>query len=708
MADVHVHHRRTTHSAAGDGGPVAITRPPGAWSPEAFTSRAGSPFEAVTPRQGSGSRHRSMLTRRASADGGMLRNHFRGLDGFDADDYFGSSVSFGSGGGGGVVGGSGGSVGASRGSPGTSPILLDRDEGAKTPRLDFRAGSPGGLGCQGGAVGPAYVVGEVVTNERVFPLWKPLVTLASAVVACTHLARVGAEPNAPVSDVELAVESTLFALLFLGPVSTVARVFHTPRAIPWRAYLKVLPCSFAFLVMCVSNDALAAEVSNRGLAAGFALVALGGLGISTLLLGFRCKRVWLLTLFGAVGVGAHAALLVTRKFPSKHNMYHAWFWTFGLLFFLYFAPRLALPTSSGRAHLEADIATFVHVNCVVTSLLAAVLLTFVLPSFFPVSWTMLGHRMISRRWYFLVWAVVSRYKLQSCILSLAYDSSKELAIVAVGTAGAIVCVVASVLGLLPAPLYPVLNTRPFPREFEFTLLLLGTLVGLLGTAYITGREMVVLAQTNPTSKKHSASGGCPFYVVSLVSLTDALRLLVASVLWLPVRAVASLVSALAPPGCAFFAFPTAVPAREGLDYGVALVSSLGRTVGGVVDHQLGEKHQLFTLEPKTVSKDKCGHIHLSPLVSSMHEPSCPYTQLASGKPPSPSHVPCLCGGLVTIMPIYERKRWWITCLGPLTQLLPSAYKRIEAVPWLGATNVKAVVNDLPYKRQGPAPPLMTP
>ncbi len=31
---------------------------------------------------------------------------------------------------------------------------------------------------------------------------------------------------------------------------------------------------------------------------------------------------------------------------------------------------------------------------------------------------------------------------------------------------------------------------------------------------------------------------------------------------------------------------------------------------------------------------------------------------------------------------YERKRWWITCLGPLTQLLPSAYKRIEAVPWL--------------------------
>ena len=48
--------------------------------------------------------------------------------------------------------------------------------------------------------------------------------------------------------------------------------------------------------------------------------------------------------------------------------------------------------------------------------------------------------------------------------------------------------------------------------------------------------------------RHSASGGCPFYVVSLVSLTDALRLLVASVLWLPVRAVASLVSALAPPG----------------------------------------------------------------------------------------------------------------------------------------------------------------
>jgi hypothetical protein len=158
-------------------------------------------------------------------------------------------------------------------------------------------------------------------------------------------------------------------------------------------------------------------------------------------------------------------------------------------------------------------------------------------------------------------------------------------------------------------------------------------------------------------------------------------------------------------GCAFFAFPTAVPAREGLDYGVALVSSLGRTgknprtpppprphppyphthlltsttvnshsgavaltnlhfdllplpgcfcchcwclhlvaafcaaatdvvvldslpvlawcldphfcvcvrvlgassVGGVVDHQLGEKHQLFTLEPKTVSKDKVRH-----------------------------------------------------------------------------------------------------
>ncbi len=32
--------------------------------------------------------------------------------------------------------------------------------------------------------------------------------------------------------------------------------------------LQVLPCSLAFLVMCVSNDALAAEVSNRGLAAG--------------------------------------------------------------------------------------------------------------------------------------------------------------------------------------------------------------------------------------------------------------------------------------------------------------------------------------------------------------------------------------------------------------------------------------------------------
>jgi hypothetical protein len=60
---------------------------------------------------------------------------------------------------------------------------------------------------------------------------------------------------------------------------------------------------------------------------------------------------------------------------------------------------------------------------------------------------------------------------------------------------------------------------------------------------------------------------------------------------------------------------------------------------------------LYPVTPVCPVGLQCGHIHLSPLVSSMHEPSCPYTQLASGKPPSPSHVPCLCGGLVTIMPM---------------------------------------------------------
>ncbi len=65
---------------------------------------------------------------------------------------------------------------------------------------------------------------------------------------------------------------------------------------------------------------------------------------------------WMLALIGALGVCAHATLLVTRKLPSKHNVYHAWFWGGGLLFFLHFAPRLALPTPT-YVHLHLPACT---------------------------------------------------------------------------------------------------------------------------------------------------------------------------------------------------------------------------------------------------------------------------------------------------------------------------------------------------------------
>ncbi len=54
--------------------------------------------------------------------------------------------------------------------------------------------------------------------------------------------------------------------------------------------IQVIPCSLAFITMCVFTDALTVTVSNAALAGAYVCLCVGGVSLSILLLGTRVRH----------------------------------------------------------------------------------------------------------------------------------------------------------------------------------------------------------------------------------------------------------------------------------------------------------------------------------------------------------------------------------------------------------------------------------